>query len=170
MQTLSTNLRQENNRHYSPQLHIAFPYLAFILHSAADPTTILHNEGLALPHTDCNNGEWSYCAKTHGQPVCYVPYDQHHNDRAIDRLATKFKSSISLWIQSTDKSVRAVMNPGKCRSSTQPTHTKAPPTVTLVRNQRTKKLCGKSKWKMVMQKKKKSWACFTINIGFTFRP
>jgi len=98
--------------------------------------------------------KWSYCAKTHGQPVCYFLYDQHHNDRAIDRLATKFKSSISLWIQSTDKSVRAVMNPGECRSSTRLTHTKAPPTVTLVRNQRTKKACGKSEWKIVMQKKK----------------
>jgi len=97
--------------------------------------------------------KWSQCAKTHGQPVCYIPYDQYHNDRTIDRVATKFKSSISLWIQSTDKSVRAVMNPGKCRNSTQLSHTKAPPTVTLVRNQRTKKVCGKSEWKIVMQKK-----------------
>lgn len=94
--------------------------------------------------------EWSYCAKTHGQS-CYVPSDQYHNDRASDRVATKFKSSISLWIQSTDKSVRAVMNPAKCRNSTQLSHTKAHTTLTSVRNQRTKKVCGKSEWKIVMQ-------------------
>jgi hypothetical protein len=41
----------------NPHLHITFHYSVFILHSAAGSTTILHNEGLALPHTDCNNGE-----------------------------------------------------------------------------------------------------------------
>jgi hypothetical protein len=59
--------------------------------------------------------QWPQCAKI----VCYVPYDQYHNDRPIYRAATKFKSSISMWIQSTDNSVRSVMNPGKCRNSTQ---------------------------------------------------
>jgi hypothetical protein len=56
MQTLSTNPRQEKSRHCSPHRHITFQYSAFILLSAAGSTSILHNEGLTLPHTDCNNG------------------------------------------------------------------------------------------------------------------
>lgn len=143
MPTLSTHLRQENSRHFSPHLHITSYYSAFILHSAACSTSICITRVSHCIMQTVTMVQYSY-----GQPVCYVPYDQHHNDRAIDRVATIFKSSISLWIQSTDKSVRAVMNPGNSRNSTQLSHTKALPTVTLVRNQRIRRYVEKANGKL----------------------
>jgi len=73
MQTLSTNLSQEKSRHCSPHLHITFHYSTFILHSVAGSTSILHNEGLALPHTDCNNGEIVVLCKNSGAACMLYP-------------------------------------------------------------------------------------------------
>jgi len=73
MHSLSTNLRQENSRHCAPHLHNTFHYSAFILLSAAGYTSILHNEGLALPHTDCNNGEMLILRKNSREACMLCP-------------------------------------------------------------------------------------------------